>query len=402
MTPFPLRRAGLGALLLALSTPGLARAAEPAGGDLIIDARLRAESVSQDGFAEDAQAITLRTRLGYETPAWSGFRLLVEGEAVTPVVEDYNSTTNGKVAYPVVADPDGVELNRAQVSWASDRLDVVAGRQRLILGNARFVGNVGFRQNEQTFDAVKAVFRPAAGVTLTGAWVGRVHRIFGDDSPQGEWDGDAVLLQAEVKTPLGPLSGYGYLMDFDNAPAQSNATFGARLTGAKVLRPGLSATYEAEYARQTEYGDNPTDFDLNYVALAAGLKTESRWASIGLERLDGDGVRGFATPLATLHAFQGWADVFLNTPAAGVRDLNLRAGATFKVGPGARPVKLAAAAHDFTEADSSDRYGREFDLVASTPITRALSAEVKAAWFDGDRPGFADRTKVWFTLEFKY
>ncbi len=397
-----LRGVGIGALLLALAAPAVALAAESAGGDLIVDARLRAESVSQDGFAEDAQAITLRTRLGYETPAWNGLRLLVEGEAVTPLVEDYNSTTNGKGAYPMVADPDGVELNRAQLSWTNGKVDIVAGRQRMILGNARFVGNVGFRQNEQTFDAVKAVIRPAAGVTLTGAWVGRVHRIFGDDSPQGEWDGDTFLFQADFKTPLGPLSGYGYLMDFDNAPAQSNATVGARLTGAKVLHPGLSATYEAEYARQTEYGDNPFDFDLDYLALSAGLKTDSRWVSIGLERLDGDGVRGFTTPLATLHAFQGWADVFLNTPAAGVRDLNLRVGTTFKVGSAGKPVKIAAAAHDFAEADGSDRYGREFDLVASAPITKALSAEVKAAWFDGDRPGFADRTKVWFTLEFKY
>ena len=398
----PFRDAGLGALLLAVAAPGLAHASEAAQGDLIVDARLRAESVSQDGFAEDALAVTLRTRLGYETPAWNGFRVLVEGEAVTPLVEDYNSTTNGEVAYPVVADPEGAELNRAQVSWTNGAVDLVAGRQRLVLGNARFVGNVGFRQNEQTFDAVKAVVRPGAGLTLTGAWIGRVHRIFGDDSPQGEWRGDTFLLQADVKTPLGPLSGYGYLMDFENAPTQSNATVGARLTGARVLRPGLSATYEAEYARQTEYGDNPFDFELDYLALSAGLKTESRWASIGLERLDGDGVRGFATPLATLHAFQGWADVFLNTPAAGVRDLNLRAGTTFKIGPRATPVKLVAAAHDFAQSDGSNRYGREFDVAASAPLSRTVSAEVKGAWFDGERPGFADRGKIWLTLEFRY
>lgn len=399
----PFRGAGVSALLIALAAPALAQAAEPAG-DLIVDARLRSESVSQDGFSEHAQAVTLRTRLGYETPAWNGFRALVEGEAVGAVVEDYNSSVNGKRAYPVVADPDGVELNRAQISWTNGKADVVAGRQRIILGNARFVGNVGFRQNEQTFDAVKAVFRPAGPVTLTGAWIGSVHRVFGHNSPQGKWDGDVFLFQADLKTPLGPVSGYSYLMDFDNAPAESNATLGARLTGAKPLNPQLSATWEAEYARQTDYGDNPANFDLDYLALSAGLKTNtnSRWARVGLERLDGNGARGFTTPLATLHVFQGWADVFLTTPAAGIQDRNLRVGATFKLGQTGKPVTFSAAAHDFTDADGSNRYGREFDLVASAPISKTVSAEIKAARFNGDRPGFADRTKVWFTLEFRY
>src|SRR3546814_1461069 len=34
------------------------------------------------------------------------------------------------------------------------------------------------------------------------------------------------------------------------------------------------------------------------------------------------GVFAFQTPLATLHKFQGWADLFLTTHSAGVRDLN--------------------------------------------------------------------------------
>ena len=74
-------------------------------------------SVDQDGFAKDAQALTLRTRLGYETPAWRGFKALAEVENVTAIGDAYNSTTNGKLRYPVVADPEVTELNRAQVSW---------------------------------------------------------------------------------------------------------------------------------------------------------------------------------------------------------------------------------------------------------------------------------------------
>ena len=388
--------------LALIAAPAFATAAEPPPGDVILDMRLRHETVDQDGFAKDAQALTLRTRLGYETPAWRGFKALVEVENVAVLDGSYNSTTNGRTRYPVVADPKGTELNRAQVSWTGAQGDVVVGRQRIILGGARFVGNVGFRQNEQTFDAAKATFRPAKDIALTYAYVDRVHRVFGDHSAQGEWDSDSHLMQAEMRTGVGQASAYGYLLDFDNAPTQSSATWGARLAGSRPLRPNLAVTYEVEAARQTDHGDSPADFELGYLALSAGLRGKARWVTLGYERLDGDGRRGFQTLLATLHAYQGWADVFLTTPPAGVRDLNLRAGATVQLGLKATPLKLQVAAHDFADDDGSRHYGQEFDLLVGAPLTKALSAEIKAAFFNGARPGFADRTKVWLTLEYRY
>jgi hypothetical protein len=384
--------------LAALSVPGLACAAEGQG-DWIVDARLRYEFVDQTGFANEAAALTLRTRLGYETPAWNGFKALVEGENVTALSDRYNSTTNGQTTYPTVLDPETTELNRAQVSWTGARASVVVGRQRIVLGNARFVGNVGFRQNEQTFDAVKAAFKVTPDTTLTWVYVDRVQRILGDDSPQGEWDSDSHLVQMETKTPVGQLTAYGYLLDFETAPLQSSATWGVRLTGARPLASGPSLTWEVEYARQGDYGANPADFDLDYLALSAGLKKDARYVSVGLERLDGNGMRGFGAPLATLHAFNGWADVFLTTPASGLTDLNLKAGTTLAVGP--RKLRLAAAVHDFNDADGGLDYGREIDASATLPLTPKLSFELKAARFTGDTPAFADRTKVWVTLELK-
>ena len=380
------------------AAPGLARAAEGQG-DWIVDARLRYEFVDQTGFANEAGALTLRTRLGYETPAWRGFKALVEGENVTALSDRYNSTTNGQVAYPTVLDPETTELNRAQISWTSAKADAVVGRQRIVLGNARFVGNVGFRQNEQTFDAARVAFKVNPTTTLTWIYIDRVQRILGDDSPQGEWDSDSHVIQLDSKTPIGQLTAYGYLLDFESAPLQSSATWGARLTGSRPLAAGPSLTWEVEYARQGDYGSNPVDFDLDYLALTAGLKADSRYITLGLERLEGDGARGFGTPLATLHVFQGWADVFLATPARGVKDINLRAGTTVPLG--GRKLKLAAAVHDFSDADGGLDYGSEIDASASLPLTPRLSFEVKAARFNGNLPAFADRTKVWVTLELK-
>jgi hypothetical protein len=381
------------------AAPGVALAAEQ--GHLILESRVRIESVDQDGFTQGSDALTLRTRIGYETASFDGFRLLGELENVTALGEHYNNSYDGK-PFPVVPDPAGTEINRAQISWSGGAGDIVAGRQRIILGNARFIGNSGFRQNEQTFDAVKAVFRPAKGLTLTYAYIGAVRRVFGHDSPQGVWRGDSHIFQADAKTPLGALSAYSYLLEFDNAAAQSSATWGARLTGARPIGGGLTATYEAEYARQSHYRNNPASFGLNYVAISAGLKTASSAASVGYERLDGNGARGFATPLATLHAFQGWADVFLTTPANGVRDANFRASTTIKpLGP-FKSVRLQLAAHDFAATVGGRHYGRELDVAIAVPLTPHLSADLTAARFEGDAPGFSSRTKVWASLEMKY
>lgn len=392
-------------LPLAAALPSLAQAAEPARGQILLDARLRYEAVSQDGLSKDAQALTLRTRLGYETAAVHGLKLLVEGENVTALDGRYNSQVNGKTAYPVVADPETTQLNRLQLSWTGllgggATGGATVGRQRLILDNARFIGNVGFRQTEQTFDAVTLVYRPSPKLSLTYAYLDKVHRILGDGHAQGSWRSDSHVAQIAAKTPIGQVSASAYLLDFANAPTQSSATYDIRLSGARPLRSDLTLTYEAQYARQSDYGSSPTAFSLDYLNLAAGLKIKTSAVALGIERLDGDGRRGFQTPLATLHAFQGWADVFLTTPANGVRDLQLTAS-TNLIASKAHPIKLQAAAHRFDAVRGDARLGQEFDLAISAPVTAKLSAELAAAVFDGDQPAYRDRTKVWLTLAYK-
>jgi len=388
--------------LVAGLAPGAA-VAGPAEGSFIFENRLRYETVDQAGFAREAEALTLRTRLGVEFPRLGDFQFLVEGENVTAFVEDYNSTVNGAVTYPVIADPATLEVNRAQVTWTGlPDTDVVLGRQRITLGNARFVGNVGFRQNEQTFDAVRVTSRAFKPVTLSYAYVDRVHRVFGRESGQGEWKGDSHLVFADAATPVGQLTGYGFLLDFSNAPSQSSATWGARLSGARSVGGEWQATYAFEYARQTDYGSQPLNFDLDYLLAEAGAKRGQFSGALTYERLDGDGVRGFQTPLATLHIYQGWADVFLNTPAGGIRDLQAQASWTIANPALVQSLKFTAAWHDFADADGSLSYGDEFDVAASAMINPHWSAELKAASFDGDLPGFRDRTKLWMTLEYRF
>jgi hypothetical protein len=381
--------------------PPAAAASSPLG-DILFESRLRYEGVSQDGL-DDATAVTLRARFGWQSPARSGFRLLVEGEAVEALVHDYNDTIHGPPTYPVVADPEAFELNRLQIAWTGlPETEVVLGRQRIVLGTTRFVGNVGFRQNEQTFDAVKVTTRAFEPLTVTWAWIDRVHRVFGDDSPVGEWRSDSHLINVEAPSPVGKITAYGYLLDFSNAPAQSSATWGARLEGSRNLSPDWSALYTVEYARQSEYGANTARFDLDYGLVSAGLKRGPLTAILALERLDGNGVQAFQTPLATLHAFQGWADVFLITPRDGLRDVSATLSYAVAHPPVGRSAALTASWRDFQDAEGSARYGHELDLSARLVLDARWAVELKGAHFDGAVAAFPDRDKVWAALDYRF
>lgn len=371
------------------------------GGDWIVDTRLRYESVAQDGL-RDADALTFRARLGYETPAWRNFRLLGEVEGVAHLTGDFNDTVNGEAAYAVVPDPETFELNRLQLSWSgAEGRRAVLGRQRIVLNNGRFVGNAGFRQNEQTFDALRLEARPFAHAGFTYIYVDNVRRVFGDDSPQGEWSSDSHILQADVDLPVGRANVYGLWFDFGNdAPAQSSRTYGVRWSNewdVVGVRPRLTL----EAAQQNEYADAPTNFSLGYQHAELALRRDRWTVTAGGERLEGDGARGFSTPLASLHLFQGWADVFVMTPADGVRDLY--AGVSYTTGPAiaGQPIALTIVAHDFSDDGGGVAFGSEWDASARLALNERVSLEAKAAFFDGEDPRFADRNKVWLSLEYR-
>ncbi|PIW31325.1 MAG: hypothetical protein COW29_02110 [Rhodobacterales bacterium CG15_BIG_FIL_POST_REV_8_21_14_020_59_13] len=390
--------------LLALSASILALQAmitTPARADpsFILDARLRYEAVDQDGFADTAQALTLRTRFGLDSGPVNGFRFLIEGENVLHLVDDFNSTTNGNSTFPVIADPEDTGLNRAQIAYSGlEDTTLTLGRQRVILGDARYIGNVGFRQNEQTFDAFRVTYQGLENLTINYLYLDRVNRIFGNDHPAGDWDLDGHVLTADFQAPAGQLSGFAYLIDNQDAIAQSSATYGLRWQGEAGHDTGPAFSYFVEYAYQTEYGDNPVSFDLGLFRAQARLAQNGYSAAIGLEDLEGDGVRGFGTPLATLHAFQGWADVFLATPPDGIRDFYVQGGWTAPDAFFGQPLSLSAIYHDFESGGGGGGLGSEFDLVATSRLTEHLSLQFKSAFYDGPSGGPADRNKFWFAI----
>ncbi len=368
--------------------------------DFIVDWRARYESVQQDGFSESAEAMTSRLRLGLQTAPLKSTSLLAEAVVTSDLVDDYNSTTNGQTQYPVVADPtDFVAVNRfAIINKSLERTTLTFGRQRIILDDARFVGNVGWRQQEQTFDGVRAQMSGSA-IKVDVTYAAQVNRIFGPDSAQGEWKGDVALMNLSHTFPAGTLTVFDYYLDIDTVAAASSNTIGAKLAGTKPLG-GIKGSYALAYARQADAGANPANVDEDYVLLEGGLSFAKLGVGLGYELLSGNGVTAFQTPLATLHAFQGWADKFLATPANGIDDRYVRLSYPF--GKHGRFTSIAALAvfHDLSADVGGAHYGEELDLQLLARTER-VALTLKYADYRADTL-FTDTDKLWLSIDYAF
>ncbi|MEM8936357.1 MAG: hypothetical protein AAGC77_08120 [Pseudomonadota bacterium] len=364
----------------------------------IFNARIRYETVSQDGIALDADAVTYRLRAGFQTGSLWDTTALIEFDHIRDLEDDFNSTINGRTQFPVVADPNATELNRIQlVNKSLPDTTITLGRQRIKLDNDRFVGNVGWRQNEQTFDAVRVVNTSVDGLKLDVTYIDQVNRIFGDDSPMGRWDSESFLINANYKLPIdgvkANVTGFIYLLDFDSAPGASSQTFGVN---AAASTSGF--TLKGTYAAQSDYGAQPTDYSADYYTVEGSYANSGFVGKVGYEVLTGDGTIGFSTPLATLHAFNGWADVFLATPATGIEDLYGDISYTKKsLGP-LDLLKVGVVYHSYSSESTSADYGSEVGVVG---VAKMKKFTVLTKYTNYDSDGFAtDRSKFWLQLDF--
>lgn len=366
-------------------------------GKLSANLNLRYEAVEQDNALKDADALTLRTRLNYTTGAYQGFSAALELENVTALVDDYNDTTGEGAGYSVIADPEHTELDQAYIAYKGDKLSGKIGRQVITMDNHRFVGHVGWRQDRQTFDALTLGYQLSEATKVSYAYLAKRNRIFSDEK---DLDSKDHLVNISHKTSTGTITGYAYLLEEDKTGGAEINTLGIRYAGATKLGE-RKVTYSAEFARQ----DNDTaDKSANYFAIEAGTTVASLNVSAGYELLGSDhGEYGFATPLATLHKFNGWSDQFLATPAQGLQDIYVSvagklAGGSWKI-----------IAHDFSADDSSsaiDDLGSEIDLIYAKAINKTFKAGIKYAAYNAadynDDIKKVDTDKLWLWLEAKF
>lgn len=362
------------------------------GGKPTVDINLRYESVDDASTpSKSAMALTERTRLGYLTAPMNGFTGFIEYSGVEALSPRSNyhvpkgSDADSNNSKSVIADPVITRLNQAWINYKLSNTDIKLGKQRIIMDN-RFLGNVGWRQTEQVYTGLRLNSKPVANLAVDYAYINEVDNIFGIKIPMA-----THALKLDYKySPALSVSGYSYLLDFTNGTNDS-ATYGLRLKGAYPLS-STKLIYKAEYATQDNYADS-TGVSASYSHFLVGAKVSGVTVAIAQEKLGGDGSYAFQTPLATKHAFNGWADKFLATPSTGLIDNYLKVAS--KVGG----YSLAGFYHDFSADQGGADQGSELNLVASTKLAKMYKVGIKyAAYSKGSATSGGtsfDTNKLW-------
>jgi hypothetical protein len=383
-------------------------------GAVKMDLNYRWENVDQDRGASaasggrdpiTANANTARLRLGLLSPTFYDFQAFAEYEGNYAMQEDYNSTRNRRAAYSIVADPDLSELNQAWLSYKGipDTL-VKVGRQRIKLDDDRFIGNVGWRQMESTYDAILLTHNNQTlfGLTVNAGYLDNTRTITSTKENL-----NAPILNMNYKVgDWGNLIGYGYWLDYREQENfyKSSQTYGLRFDGkSPQFFDTVNAVYTAEWGKQSDYADNPNHYQADRINLMGGLSAYNLTLSGAVEQLNGYGRnKTFNTPLGTNHAFQGWADLFINpmnndTLGNGIRDVF--STASYKMMNDS--LVITGVYHHFSDDTGSVQYGKEWDFSVLKKFGKHYSLLAKYANYNAD--AFAtDTQRIWLQANMSF
>jgi len=373
------------------------------GGTVSLDLRPRYEFLSQAG-KRDANAFTIQTLLGLTSKPIAGFSADLQFIDVAGIVNQYNSLINGKTNYAVIPDPQEANVNQAYMQYQGlGGLLIRVGRQDIALDDQRFVGDVGFRQTPQTYDAVSFQDDPTRSLGLYTAYIWRIKNILNENVPSQTYLGEVHWQPSS----LFHIQGFGYWYGnqakssipgaaacFLQGTAQvcNSQTLGIRIGGSIPISHKIQIPYDVTYAKQLPYDGGSSLINTQYYHLSTGI----HWSRIGVMAnymvmgSNRNGSYGFQTPLATKHAFNGWAEVFLTTPQAGLR--SLYPTVNYKI----FSTTLQATYYDFQSAYQSLTYGHEFDLSAIHRFSRHWSAAVQYA--DYHRSGYGVNIEATFVF----
>ena len=379
-------------------------------GAIKFDLNTRYENVNQDNVIgtkgtpltgvtqpHTAGAVTSRLRIGLLSPVFHGIQGYAEYAGNLALQEDYNSGRNNNSVYSKVLDPQESELNQLWLSYAGVPDTVIkGGRQRIKLDDDRFIGNVGWRQLEQTYDSVLITHnnQQLFGLTVNAGYIGNIQTFTGTNERV-----NAPILNINYKVgDYGNLVGYGYWLDYTDTQdptvagittvEKSNQTYGLRMSN--YLKPGDSLkvsdnyglVYTAEWGYQQNYGNGKTPYQAERINLMGGFTAYSLTFQGAMEQLDGHGHnKTFDTPLGTNHAFQGWADVFAaNTPDNGIRDVFGTVISTLD----RDSIVLTGTYHDLSDDTGQRHYGSEWDFSALKKFGKHYSLLAKYAYYSAD------------------
>ena len=329
--------------------------------------------------------------MGYKTADYNGFSAFAEVEDVRDVfgIDDENG---------LIPDPEVTEIDQAYIQYKTDDLTAKVGRQVITLDGHRYVGHVGWRQDRQTFDAARVQYAPVKGMSVDLTHIYQRNRIFGETA---DADSSDNLVNVSYVTSLGKLVGYAYLLD-DETLVRESDTYGASFTG-KYKMDSVTLLYSLEAATQ-EATQSGVEYDTDYLLAELGFTLSGVTTKFGYELLGSDdGAASFTTPLATLHKFNGWADVFLGGTFTPTGMPNGLEDTYFSIGSKVGPVSLKTVYHDFSSDEGSIDYGSELDVVATMPIAKNYKLGLKyASYSDDGFNGAGDVDKLWLWVSAKF
>ncbi|MBP0117650.1 MAG: hypothetical protein ITD32_05660 [Candidatus Nitrotoga sp.] len=373
------------------------------GGKTNFATQYRYESVeTAQNTVGQAKAQTLGTRLGYETGDYRDFAVNVQVQGVWSNKQFNDGQTNGnyRTDLNTVNDPAGVGVNSAHLVYRGIADTTIRqGRQIIRYDDDRWVGNVDWRQNWQSFDATSVVNKSLTDTTVKAAYVTNVNRPNGDGastaaSANGLSTGNAhmksTLLNINNKSlSFADIVAYSYRLDYTN-PAQAAASTGAAntfgstdTTGLKLAKEGIDIGgykfgWVAETANQKNFRLNTAAYNARYTNINANVGGSLGNIKIGQETLGSDNSRSVQTPLSTLFAFNGWADKFLVTPTNGLKDTYVKARSN------AMGIVYGADFHQFKSDVGSVGLGRELDLIAEKALDKNFAVGARAARYKAD------------------
>ncbi len=395
--------------------------------NITVDGQIRAryEHVdAKDNGKSSANAYTNRLKLGVGADLFGTDWLSAYAEMTNvSAINDKYGAENAN--YDMVQDSKQTRLTQAYVDAKYGNTLLRVGRQAVNLDNIRFIGTVDWRQMPQTLDAIALVDNSIENLSLLAAYATQVNTI----TYNGSLDTRTLLLNASYSVmPELKVTVYDYMIGSGTGagnPAPGNEktagagsdTYGIALTGNIAADDATTINYRAEYARQSD----PTmkrsgfsradDIKADYYNLELGAKVEGFLIGAQYEVLGGHSFgsahNSFQTPLATLHAHNGWADMFTVTPQEGLRDLSGHLGYTAK-GFGT----LKAIYHDYRTDSGSNDYGRELDIIFIKPcgLVKGLDLMAKYADYRGDDEAANtsaaalanDTRKFWLMADYKF
>ena len=373
---------------------------------VVADARLRYESAEQDDRAETSNALTQMLRLTVEKDLTPRITTLFEGEAVFAILNDFSDGGEVSSSRPVIADPNILGLNRAQVKIeVSETSFLTLGRQSLSVDDERFIGSASFRQNDQTFEGVDFSILTENGSSLEAGYFYAVNRVLGPDNPAGRFEGNSYFLNGNFQISIGRVGLFHYALDLglerDDALGNvlSSQTSGLRYDG-RWHRGSYGMDVQASWARQSNFADNSLDYEADYWMGSGRVFFGPLRVMARLETFEAGETQSFQTPLASLHKFQGLADIFLTTPPEGLRDVQIKADWLLGDIGSFQNIGLSVAAHDFDAWRDDLEFGTEIDLSIKAALDQyklsATLADYKAKSFG------ADTRRVFLSLAMRF